>query len=115
MAGIASMARHTAKSQKDLKKLVRKMDSKINMYYERTGKTLDQATLASVMANMLDPVTQREFVKEKILGNHKEMRQRILDLANEAHDHEGVAPMDLSKINEKFDEDESSDNPSEDD
>ena len=62
---------------------------------------MDQSTLASIMANMLDPVTQREFVKEKILDNHKEMRQHILDLANEAHDHDGVAPMDLSKINEK--------------
>ena len=108
LAGTAAMARRTAKTQKDLKRLVRKFDSTIQSYFERTGKTVGPATLASVLANMLGPTTHRDFLKEEVLDNYREMRQRILDVAVEARDRNGVVVEDDDE-SEETDPDEDPD------
>ena len=83
------MAMQSATSENELKKLVRKMDAKVKFYDEGTCKTIDSTMFASVIANMLDPVTQPKFGKECIVDNHKDTKQHVFDFANEGHDHGG--------------------------
>ena len=69
-------------------------------FEERCGKAPESSLMGSILTNMLDPQTKREFLVEmemkntEILGNYQAMRSRILKLNLELTSD----PMDLSAL-----------------
>ena len=78
-----------SKNVRELKKRMIEFNAATKKYEERCGKAPDPTLMGSILTNMLDLQTKREFLVEMetkntdILGNYQAMRSRILKLSLE--------------------------------
>ena len=89
-----------ARNLKDLKKKLVEFHAQIQEYEKKIDKPPDMGLCGSILTNMLDLTTKREFLAEtkhtsvEIIGDYKKMRSRILELTAELVND----PMDIGAL-----------------
>ena len=111
----AELLKHVSGPSKTLKELKKKLIDLygyIKFFTKKCGKELDSTLIGSILTNMLDLQTKREFMQEtkntgtEILGDYKKMRSRILELTAEMT----TDPMDIGSL-EKGDKESEEEKP----
>ena len=97
----AILAAKKSTSLKDLKKNMVEFERKAKEYKERCSKDIDESLKRSVMIAILDPETKLHFVKEKILGNYRKMRDELTNLFCHGLDG-GAVPMDCDAVGTSY-------------
>ena len=107
------MSKHAAKSQRELKGLLRTLDKRVKDYKEKIGSAPDDALVSSVFTAILDPKSKDTLMAKEIYGNYKESRKHLSTLFVETYGDSD--PMDVSALDQKPSVPSSEDEPSEED
>ena len=93
------MSKHAAKSQRELKGLLRTLDKRVKDYKEKIGSAPDEALVSSVFTAILDAKSKDTLMAKEIYGNYKESRKHLSTRFVETHGDSD--PMDVSALDQK--------------
>ena len=98
-ASFLSLVQNPAKTLAETKMRMVLFEKKAKEFREKIGRDIELSLKTSVLITMFDPETKRDFVKQSILDNYREMRKQLSALlCNGLTGGSGPVPMDLNAM-----------------